>query len=74
MESGRISRMEARRGAKKAKRGRERMYRVNHVIVKWKAANVSWASLSEGSEKMALLTKTLIGVTCQLVVHSSSPC
>ena len=27
-------------------------------MVKWKAANVSWASLSEGSEKMALLTKT----------------
>jgi len=34
------------------------VYSVSHVIKKWKAAKVSWASFREGSEKMALLVKT----------------
>lgn len=45
-------------GWKKPKRGRERVNSVSQVIKKWKAANVSWASLSEGSEKIALFVKT----------------
>ncbi len=50
--------MATRRGTKKAKRGRESVYSVSHVTKKWKAAKVSWASFSDGSEKIALLVKT----------------
>lgn len=53
-----MSPIEVLRGAKKAKRGRERTYSVSHVMKKWKAANVSCASLRDGSEKMALFVKT----------------
>jgi len=56
--SGAISRMLTRRDWKKLKRGRERTKRVNQVTTKWKAANVSWTSFSDGSEKIALLVKT----------------
>ena len=45
-------------GAKNANRGRERVYSVSHVTKKWKDANVSWMSLREGVEKIALLVKT----------------
>jgi hypothetical protein len=41
-----------------AKRGRESVNSVSQVMKKWKEAKVSWASLREGSEKMALLVKT----------------
>jgi hypothetical protein len=41
-----------------AKRGRDSVKSVSQVTKKWKEAKVSWASLSEGSEKMALLVKT----------------
>jgi hypothetical protein len=41
-----------------AKRGRERVKSVSQVTKKWKEAKVSWASLREGSEKMALFVKT----------------
>jgi hypothetical protein len=45
-------------GTNIANRGRDSVYSVSHVIKKWKAAKVSWASFREGSEKMALLVKT----------------
>jgi hypothetical protein len=57
-ERGRRSRRGTRRGTKKAKRGREMVKRVSQVMKKWKEAKLSWASLREGSEKMALLVKT----------------
>jgi len=59
MERGKMSEREARRGVKRESGGREMVQRVSHVIVKWKAANESWTSLTEGSEKMALLVKTM---------------
>jgi hypothetical protein len=31
---------------------------VSHVMKKWKDAKVSWASLRDGSEKIALFVKT----------------
>lgn len=50
--------MATRRGTNMAKRGRESVKRVSHVMKKWKDANVNWASLREGSSKMALFVKT----------------
>ena len=45
-------------GTKNANLGRERVKSVSHVTKKWNAANVSCASLSDGSLKMALFVKT----------------
>ena len=45
-------------GANIAKRGRERVKSVSHVMKKWNAANVSCASFNDGSEKIALFVKT----------------
>lgn len=56
--SGIISLMATRRGTNMAKRGRERVKSVSQVMKKWKDAKVSCASLSDGSEKMALFVKT----------------
>lgn len=58
MARGMISRMATRRGTKKASWGRERAKRVRKVMKKWKEAKDSWASLRDGSEKMALFVKT----------------
>lgn len=58
VDSGNMSLGEARRGVKKARRGRESTWSVSQVTEKWKAAKVSWVSLREGSLKMALLVKT----------------
>lgn len=55
---GMISLSATRRGTNMAKRGRESVNSVSQVMKKWKEAKVSWASLREGSEKMALLVKT----------------
>lgn len=55
---GMISLMATLLGTNIANRGRESVYNVSHVIKKWKAANVSWANLRDGSEKMALFVKT----------------
>jgi hypothetical protein len=55
---GIISLIATRRGTNIANRGRERVNSVSHVMKKWKDAKVSWASLRDGSEKMALLVKT----------------
>jgi len=55
---GIISLIATLRGTKNANRGRERVNKVSHVMKKWKAAKVSCASLSVGSEKIALLVKT----------------
>ena len=56
--SGMISLMATLRGVKNANLGRERVKSVSHVMKKWKAANVSCASLREGSSKIALFVKT----------------
>lgn len=45
-------------GVNIANRGRDNVYSVSHVTVKWNAANVSCASFKEGSEKIALLVNT----------------
>ena len=58
MARGMISLIATLLGTNIANRGRESVYRVSHVTEKWKAAKVSWASLREGSEKMALFVKT----------------
>jgi hypothetical protein len=58
IDRGRMSLMAARRGTKNPNRGREMVYRVSQVMKKWKQAKVAWASLREGSEKIALLVKT----------------
>ena len=48
--------------------------KVSHVMKKWKAAKVSWASLREGSEKMALFVNTWkslsVTETCEGVLHT----
>lgn len=56
--NGIISVIATRLGTNIANRGRERVKSVSHVMKKWKAANVSWASFRVGSEKMALFVKT----------------
>jgi hypothetical protein len=45
-------------GTNIANRGLESVNSVSHVMKKWKAAKVSWASFNEGSEKIALFVKT----------------
>ena len=55
---GMISLIATRLGVNIANRGRDRVNSVSHVMKKWKAAKVSWASFREGSEKIALFVKT----------------
>jgi hypothetical protein len=55
---GMISLIATLLGVNMANCGRESVYNVSHVMKKWKAAKVSCASLSEGSEKIALFVKT----------------
>lgn len=58
MASGMISLIATLLGVNIANRGRESVNSVSHVMKKWKAAKVSWASFNEGSEKIALFVKT----------------
>lgn len=55
---GIISLIATLRGENMANRGRDSVNSVSHVMKKWNAAKVNWASFKEGSEKMALFVKT----------------
>ena len=55
---GTISLIATLRGVNIANLGRDSVNNVSHVMKKWKDAQVSCASLRDGSEKMALLVKT----------------
>ena len=57
---GMISLIATLLGVNIANRGRESVKSVSHVMKKWKAAKVSWASFNEGSEKIALFVKTCV--------------
>ena len=55
---GMISLIATLLGVNIANRGRDSVKSVSHVMKKWKAAKVNWASFNEGSENMALFVKT----------------
>ncbi len=58
MASGMISLIATLRGVNIANRGRDSVNNVSHVMKKWNAAKVSWASFKVGSEKIALFVNT----------------
>lgn len=64
--TGSISTRPARFGTKAPKKGRDTMYSVKPVQMKWKEANDVCISLKAGSLKIALLVKTMPIVAAML--------